>query len=107
MAETIITAILGSGGVVSIFFFFFRRWIEKVLDEHEEKRKSMHEYQVKRDELEDKKSHCYGRMFFWLYKAIVTNQHNGDLERAFEELQKVEEEIKSFDRRKLAELRND
>lgn len=106
MWETIIAATLGSGGVVGLFFLFFRWWIEKALDEHEARRKAEHEYQIKRDELEAKKSHCYGRMFFWLHKAIVTGQHNGDLEKAFEELQEAEEEEKAFERRKLAEINN-
>lgn len=105
--EVLLTAILGSGGVVGIFFFIFRRWIEKTLDANEAKRAKAHEYQIKRDELEDKKDHCYGRLFFWMHKAIVTGEHNGDLEKAFENLQEVEKEIKEFERRRLAELWNE
>lgn len=107
MLETIVTAIVGSGGVMGIFFFVFRRWIEKTLNASEEKRKKLHEYQVKKNELSDKKSQCYGRLFFWIYRAITTGNHNGELEKAFDDLQEVEKEMDEFERRRLAELWNE
>ena len=44
-----------------------------------------------------------GRLFFFVHKAIVTGQHNGDLEAAWEEYQEAEKKKKALDREILAE----
>lgn len=57
--------------------------------------------------IDDELQHANGRLFFWLYKAIITGNHNGDLEKAFERLQEVEQKKKDLDRRIIAEAEND
>ena len=105
--DIVLPAVLGSGGVVGIFFLIFRWYIEKTLSSKEEMRKKFHEYQVKRDELLSKKEHCQGRFNFWVYKAIVSGEHNGDLKKAFDDYQAAEMEQKTFERHQLAELWNE
>ncbi len=105
--NTLIVAVLGSGGVMGIFFFILRYYIQKQLDKSEKKRQEFREEQIHQDELYDKLQHCYGRMFFWIHKAVVTGQHNGDLENAFQKLQEAEDEKKEFDRQRIAKMNND
>ena len=47
--------------------------------------------------------HCQGRLMFWMHKAIITGDHNGDLEEAFEAYQRAEKARKDLDREILAE----
>lgn len=46
--------------------------------------------------------HFTGRVLFWLHHAIVKGEHNGELEEAFENLQRAEEHKKEMDREVLA-----
>lgn len=102
MIEVVITAVLGAGGVVGLFFYFFRRYIEKRLEAMEQRKEKRVKERQELLQLEDRLQHCYGRLFFWIHRAIVTGTHNGELQRAFEDLQSAEEEKKDFDRRILA-----
>lgn len=43
-----------------------------------------------------------GRVLFWLHHAIVKGEHNGELEEAFENLQRAEAHKKEMDREVLA-----
>lgn len=99
----IIAAFLGSGGITGVFFYFLTRSIEKRLksaeSEAEKRKKIAHERAI----IDDKLFHAYGRLFFWLYKAVVTGTHNGDLEKAFLELQQIEAEKKDLDRNIIVE----
>lgn len=103
IAEVLITAVIGSGGVMGVFFFVFRYYIERKLKEREKKEDEQLSVKLERIRVNDRLTHCYGRLFFWMYKAIVDNHHNGDLDNAFKELQEVEEEKKELDRKILAE----
>lgn len=107
LAEVLLTAAIGSGGAMGIFFFIFRYYIEKRLKEREEREKEQIEQKMERIRVNDKLTHCYGRLFFWMYKAIVDNKHNGELKQSFEELQEAEEEKKELDRKILAEHMHD
>lgn len=95
-------AVLGAGGIVGVFFYFLRRSIEKrlVLAESEaEKRKELsHERAI----IEDKLCHAYSRLFFWMYKAIIDGKSNGELKKAFENLETVENQKKDLDRNIIA-----
>ena len=77
--ETLLVAVIGSGGVVGVMFKLAYRYLDKRLTQNKQ-----------------------GRCFFWLYKAIVDGHHNGDLEHAFADLQAAEDEKKELDQRILA-----
>lgn len=47
--------------------------------------------------------HATGRLFFFIHKAIVTGQHNGDLEAAWNDYQDVEKRKKAYEREIIAE----
>lgn len=104
--QIIVSALLGSGGVVGLLFLFIRNWVEKRLNKQDEKKKKTREYQIKLNELEHKRSSCYGKLFFWIHREIAENKCSKELEAAFNELQKVEEEIKEFENHRLTELLN-
>lgn len=57
--------------------------------------------------VEDKLFHSYGRMFFWTHKYIVTQEHNGDLAKAFEQLQEAKQRKKELDREIIASAHNE
>lgn len=102
LIEVVLTAVMGSAGVLGLFFYFFRRYIENRLIKNEVKRTERIAERRELLQLEDNLQHCYGRMFFWLHKAIVTGTHNGDLEKAFCDLQQAEKAKKNFDRKIIA-----
>ena len=89
--ETLMVAVIGSGGVVGIMFKIAYRYLDKRQKEKEERLR-----------INDKIQHRQGRCFFWIYKAIVDGHHNGDLESAFKDLQEAENEKKELDQRILA-----
>ncbi|MBO5610552.1 MAG: hypothetical protein J5929_09340 [Eubacterium sp.] len=103
IVTTIVLAIVGGSGFVGILFYFIRRYIEKRLGEKEDEDKKKREQRLKRIKAEDELMHCQGRLFFWMHKAIVTGEHNGDLEEAFEAYQDAEKVRKDLDREILAE----
>lgn len=100
---SIISAIVGGSGIVGIVFFFIRRNIENKIKDREAETSKKKEQRIQRMKIDDELQHCQGRLFFWIHKAIVTGQHNGDLEAAFEAYQKAEQAKKDFDRNVLAE----
>jgi hypothetical protein len=55
-----------------------------------------------RSKLEDELHHAQGRALFWLHRAIMTGDHNGDMEEAFADLTRVEKKIKDHDREIIA-----
>lgn len=99
----IIGAVLGGSGFVGLAFFFLRRYIEKRLNGRDTDEQKRRENRRKRTEIDDKLQHAYGRLLFWLYRAVTTSQHNGELEAAFRSLEEAETEKKDFDRRIIAE----
>lgn len=105
--QIIVTSILGSGGVVGFFFYLLRIWLDKKLDTQDIKRKKQTEYHIKRNELENKRSSCYGKLFFWMHKSITDTKYDNELNKAFSDLQKVEDDIKELEQHRLAELNSD
>ena len=59
----------------------------------------------KADVLESQRRRATGRMFFWLHDAVVKGKDhaNGDLEKAFDDNNRIEEEQKRFEQELLAE----
>lgn len=104
---SIIGAVVGGSGLVGLLFYFLRRYIEqrlKTVEDDEDKRKAV---RVRRMQIEDELHHAYGRVFFWMYRAIDTGSHNGELKSAFEKLQEVEAKKKALDREIIAESEQD
>ena len=98
IVAAIVGAALGGAGIVGLVFAYIRRFIDKRLAardaEDEKKRKT----RLRRLTIEDEMEHATGRLFFFIHKAIVSGQHNGDLESAWEKYQEVEEKKKDLDR---------
>lgn len=102
VVTAILSAIVGGGGLTGLAFSFMRRYIEKKLSASEEKRKSEIRNRVERIKINDELQHCQGRLLFWMHKAIITGEHNGDLENAMEMYQKAEETKRDLDRQIIA-----
>mgnify|MGYP001228132266 CR=1 FL=1 len=87
----VIGAIVGGSGITGLLFYFIRKYIEDKLTGKEAEDKRRKEQRMKRAVVDDELQHCQGRLFFWIHKAIVTGQHNGDLEQAFQDYQIAEQ----------------
>lgn len=59
-------------------------------------------YKIEQRKADEEITHATGRVLFWLHHAIVKGEHNGELEEAFENLQRAEEHKKEMDREVLA-----
>ena len=102
MLETFLWSVLGSGGVAGIFFALIRHYIEKRLKEVEAREAARLRYIIEQRKADEEITHATGRVLFWLHHAIVKGEHNGELEDAFENLQKAEAHKKEMDREILA-----
>ena len=102
MLETFLWSVLGSGGVAGIFFTLIRHYIEKRLKEVEAREAARLRYKIEQRKADEEITHATGRVLFWLHHAIVKGEHNGELEDAFENLQKAEAHKKEMDREILA-----
>lgn len=105
--ELILGAVLGGSGAVGFGFYFFRRYIENRLKTAEDQAKSRRAVRMKRVQIEDELRHCYGRMFFWLYRWAITGSRNGELDSAFQDLETAEERKKQLDREIIAASEGD
>jgi hypothetical protein len=94
---TIAIAVIGSGGVVGLFFYFIRRYIEKKLNTAEELKAQEKKERQERRKVTMKLQYANGRLLFWMHRAIVKGEHNGELEDAFSEYQKAEAEQKAIE----------
>jgi len=104
---TIIGAAVGGSGLVGLLFFFLRRYIEQKLTGAEAEDSRRRELRIQRTQIEDELHHAYGRVLFWVHRYIETNQHNGELQKAFETLQEVEARKKELDRQIIAQAEHD
>lgn len=59
-------------------------------------------YKIEQRKADEEITHATGRVLFWLHHAIVKGEHNGELEEAFENLQRAEAHKKEMDREVLA-----
>lgn len=96
------SAILGGSGLVGFTVYYIKRYIDKKLIESEKRADEIQKYRIKKAKCDERIQHAQGRMFFWLFKAVVTGEHNGDLENAYIELQNAESEKKELEHEILA-----
>ena len=96
-------AILGGSGITGLAFFFLRRYLEKKLRAAEELDAQRMHMKKRRLQVDDELHHAYGRLLFWMHRAIVTGSHNGELENAFQALEEAESKKKDLDREIIAE----
>lgn len=103
MIETLVVAVLGSGGVAGVFFAVIRHYIEKRLSEAEAREAQRMQWKIEQKKADDEITHATSRVLFWMHHAIVHDgQHNGELEDAFNRLQIAEAKKKEMDREILA-----
>lgn len=102
-----IGALVGGSGLVGLLFFYLRYFIDKRLKEREAEDAKRRVTRLRRRKVEDEWYHATGRLFFFVHKAIVTGQHNGDLEASWQAFQHAEELKKDLDREILAETEVD
>lgn len=96
MLETFCLSVLGSGGVAGIFFALIRHYIERRLMEVEAREQERIKYKIEQRKADEEITHATGRVLFWLHHAIVKGEHNGELEEAFENLQRAEAHKKKW-----------
>lgn len=102
-----ISAVMGSALTATIFQW----WVKNTLDRVQAKRDAELKRRRERYAIEDKHDHCVGRVLFWLKHGAQKYEQenhngfwNGELEKSFQSLEAVEDEIKEIDREQLAEI---
>ena len=104
MKDAAVSALI-SGLVSGFGIWNLQRFLESKRKQTEASAAKRRQERRQADELEYQRRRAAGRMFFWLHDAVVKGvEHaNGDLEKAFDDYNAVEEEQKSFERMMLAE----
>lgn len=95
---TIAGAVIGGSGICGLLFAYMRRFIDKRLDAREHENAKNLRLKTERLKLEDELNAATGKVIFYLHKAIVTGQHNGDLEDAWTNYQTIRTKKEDFDR---------
>ncbi len=108
MIETLKTALVSglvSAMVSGIGIYYLHAYLDGKRKESEQAAAQRRAERRKADVLESKRWRAAGRMFFWLHDAVVKGKDhaNGDLERAYEDYNRIEEEQKLFEQELLAE----
>ena len=83
---------------------YLTRYIDKKAEAEEEERKRLEKQRHDRTVAEAKRRRAAGRLFFWLHRAVVKHEANGELEAAFEAYNKAEEEQKALEQEILADV---
>lgn len=91
--------------ISGIGLYYLRGYFDRKQNEREEQAAQRRRERRKADMLEAQRRRAAGRMFFWMHYALVrgVDQANGDLEKAFQDYNEVEEEQKAFEQELLAE----
>ena len=108
MIETLKTALVSalvSALISGVGIYYLHAYLDGKRRESEQAAAQRRAERRKADVLESQRRRATGRMFFWLYDAVVKGKDhaNGDLERAYEDYNRIEEEQKRFEQEMLAE----
>lgn len=102
------TALLGSSGIIGLFFYYLKKYIDNAIKAAEDSRKARRAEQLQAtiDNLEwqDK----FSKWCYWVQKGINEfdiehNYWNGECRDAFEKLNDVEKHIKDHNNKIIAE----
>lgn len=95
---------LVAGLITGIGVHYLQSYLDAKRKESEEKAAKRRQARHQADVLEAKRKRAEGRLFFWMYDAIVkgVDHANGDLHKAFSDYNAVDEEQKAFDQEQLA-----
>ena len=99
-----VPGVVVSALISGLLLYYIRAYIDNKLREDEEHRKKEQQLRLQRSQLEKKRCRAEGRLLFWLHRAIVSPPHNGELDKAMEDYQAVEDEQKALDQKILAEF---
>lgn len=96
---------LVSALITGIGVHYLQSYLDAKRKESEKQAAKRRQARHRADVLEAKRKRAEGRLFFWMYDAIVkgVDHANGDLCKAFEDYNAVDEEQKAFDQEQLAD----
>jgi hypothetical protein len=99
---SVFPALLGSGSLVSLMFYYLKKYIDKRISDEEKAANERAKIRARRLAAENEIRHASGRALFWMYKAIVNPPPDGELEKALQRLQEAEAKNKQLDQEILA-----
>ncbi|MBE6608058.1 MAG: hypothetical protein E7633_05855 [Ruminococcaceae bacterium] len=94
----IFALLIGSGGGVGICVYLIKRAIDSRLSKYEKEAEEVAALKKELGDADSRLHHAYGRMFFWIYRAIVSGKYSSELEKAFRELEDAENARKKVER---------
>ncbi len=90
--------------VSGVLLYYLRSYIDHKLEEEEEQSRNENQLRTRRSQLEQQRRRALGRLLFWLHRGVTQPPPNGELEKAMEEFEAVENELKTLDQKILAEF---
>ena len=104
----LVTAVLGSGGIVGVAFYFLRRWMENRLHAAESKADARRKQHIQLSVIEREMWQAVGRVLFWLVRAAHDSGHaNGELTKAQNKYDAADAKRKDLERQIVATFEND
>lgn len=94
----IFALLIGSGGSVGIGVYFIRRAIEKKLSKYENEAEEAAILKKQLSDADSRLHHAYGKVIFWIYRAITTGRYSKELTEAYRELERAEEDRAAVER---------
>ncbi len=98
IASLFFALLIGSGGSVGLGVYLIRRAIEKKLSKYEKEAQEVASLKKQLGDADSRLHHAYGRMFFWIYRAITSGKYSDELGKAFAELEDAEAARKNVER---------
>jgi len=91
-------------GVISVFFLgYIKQYFDGKLDAAEREKAQHDEMQRRRNVVNARLRRAEGRLMFWLHRAVASPPSNGELEEAWENYSRAEEEAKAIDQEIVAD----